>query len=44
MNVFGYAGKVLHVDLGSEQFEIKDIDLIRLWPIWGDLGGKSAPL
>jgi hypothetical protein len=26
MNVFGYIGKVLHIDLGSEQFKIKDIE------------------
>jgi len=38
MNVFGYVGKVLHIDLGSEQFEIKDIELDSAMAYLGGLG------
>jgi len=38
MTTFGYMGKILHVDLSSEQFEIKDLDLDAARDYLGGLG------
>jgi len=38
MTIFGYMGKILHVDLSSEQFEIKDLDLDAATDHLGGLG------
>jgi aldehyde:ferredoxin oxidoreductase len=38
MSTFGYMGKILHVDLSSEQFEIKNLDLDAARAYLGGLG------
>jgi len=38
MSTFGYMGKILHVDLSSEQFEIKKLDLDAARDYLGGLG------
>ena len=38
MSAFGYMGKILHVDLSSEQFEIKNLDLDAARDYLGGLG------
>ena len=38
MTAFGYMGKILHADLGSGQFEIKDIELDSAMAYLGGLG------
>ena len=38
MSAFGYMGKILHVDLSSEQFEIKNLDLGAANTYLGGLG------
>jgi aldehyde:ferredoxin oxidoreductase len=38
MSAFGYMGKILHVDLTSEQFEIKNLDLDAARNYLGGLG------
>jgi aldehyde:ferredoxin oxidoreductase len=38
MSAFGYMGKILHVDLSSEQFEINDLDLDAARDYLGGLG------
>jgi len=38
MSAFGYIGKILHVDLSSEQFEIKNLDLDAARDYLGGLG------
>ena len=38
MSAFGYMGKILHVDLSSEKFEIKNLDLDAARNYLGGLG------
>jgi len=38
MSAFGYMGKILHVDLSSEQFEIQNLDLDAARDYLGGLG------
>jgi aldehyde:ferredoxin oxidoreductase len=38
MSAFGYMGKILYVDLSSQEFEIKDLDLDAARDYLGGLG------